>query len=242
VCAVVVFGGLQSPAYGAGSSVTGSAATIAFYRLVVDATQRAAAVEETQTGYSVIRETVGKDSAFTVGSAEGGVPAGYARAIEHITIANKDGQVLWLSDDFVPVACGYTTTVSCVPVEILITDDGAVWHFDPPTLAAANSCWETVGTAVIDGYSKTGSPFGYSLYGRFEPMRRVGGTELVTSVYLWGGAQHATEVDTVPVMTRMPTTGVVRVSASPGHPAFSYRWTNHWLTTSPAQPNVALCT
>lgn len=73
-------------------------------------------------------------------------------------------------------------------------------------------------------------------------MRRVGGTEFVTSTYPWGKTQQATEVDTSPVTTHLPTVGVVRVSASPGNPSFTYRWTNHWLTTAPQVPHVTLCT
>ena len=242
VCALLVIGGLDGSAYGAGSSATGSAVTIAFYRLVVDATQRTAGVEETQTGYAVIEDALGKDSTFSVRSAAAGVPAGYARAVEHITIASKSGHVLWLSDDFVPVGCGRTAVVSCLPVEMLLTSSGTAWHFDSPGLPGNSSCWGTVTNAVIDGYSKTGSAFGYGLYGHFEPMRRAGGSELVASTYPWGKAQQATEVDTVPVTTHLPTLGVVSVSASPNNPAFTYRWANHWLTAGPPQPQVTLCT
>ena len=222
--------------------MTGNATTIAFYRLVVAATQRTAGVEETQTGYTVIEDAPGKVSTFSVGSAAAGVPAGYSRAVEHIIIANKAGHVLWLSDDFVPVGCGRAAVVPCLPVEILLTSNGTAWRFDPPGLPGNNSCWGTVANGVIDGYSKTGGAFGYGLYGHFEPMRHVGGAELVTSTFPWGKAQQATETDKVPVVTHLPTAGVVSVSAGPGSPAFSYRWTNHWLTAAPDQPEVTLCT
>jgi hypothetical protein len=208
----------------------------------VAATRRTAGVEEVQTGYSAIGDAAGTASTFSMVSAVGVVPAGYVRAVEHITIANDDGHVLWLSDDLVPAACGPKAVGSCLPVAVLLLPGGAFWHFGSAGLSAARgSCWGTLSDAAVDGYTQTGAAYGYDLYGRFSPMHRVGGSELVTSIFPWGTAQTATEVDTVPVTTHLPTLGAVHISATPGHPGFSYRWTNHWLTRALPVPRVTLC-
>jgi hypothetical protein len=174
-------------------------------------------------------------------SALGTVPAGYVRAVEHITIANDGGRVLWVSDDLVPVGCSSKVEHSCLPVAVLLFSGGVVWHFGSANLGPEGSCWGTVSQGAVDGYTRAGVAYGYDLYGHFRPMRGEGGTEVVTSTFPWGTTQQATEIDTVAVATHLPTEGEVRISAGPGRAAFSYRWTDHWLSALMPVPHITAC-
>jgi hypothetical protein len=115
---------------------------------------------------------------------------------------------------------------------------GAPVSFTPPTTASYQPCvGRNTGPPYVGGYTKVGVASGYGLFGHFDPMRRVGSNEIVTSTYAWSSNQVATEVDTIAASTRLPSAGVVRVSGATGRPAFSYHWTVRWYAARAYPPN-----
>jgi hypothetical protein len=217
---------------------TGNPKTIAFYRQVVAATAKAPGWTATFSGYTAIEESIGKQTSVNWEYYDG-VPKGYDPAVDHVTAAAAGGRLTWLSDEIVPAPRTCAKGSVCflpatLPYQVLLGPSGLEGHFvasGPASLV----CWAKDHGAVL-GYSKVGVPTGYGLYGRFYPMRRAGGAELVTSTYPWGATQHATEVDTISIATHLPSTTVVHVSASPGHPALTLSSTYRWLGATPAEP------
>jgi len=242
LCGLLAAAGLTDVA-GATSAPTGNAKAIAFYRSVVNATRAHSGVVVTQTGYVLMTDELGRSSSFSFTFGIGSRRPGYVPAVEHITIAAVNRRISWVSDDMVPEGCTAQAGGSCLPVELLLYSGGLLWRFDSPRLPASSSCWSSnvrAGTEVA-GYTKTGVASGYALYGYFYPVKRVGGSDEVTSTYPWGKTQKATEVDTISLATRLPTSSVVHVSAAPGAPAFTYRWTNQWLAKAPVMPRTTMC-
>lgn len=223
-------------------TATGDATTINFYRVMVNKTRLYSGLVEQQTGFVVIKSPLGKP--WFAAWGEGPV-AGYSPASEFITIAAHNGKVTWVTDKMTP-QCGAGVgssgvSVSCgssVPLETILDASGkyATEYFGP------GRCWSAgsiSGTYVAD-YSKLGGPLGYSLYGHFLPMKRAGGSELVTSTYPWGKGT-ATEIDTINVLTHLPMKSITHFPKVGKYPAFTDVSVNHWLTTAPIQPQVTVC-
>lgn len=243
ICAsLLAVGGTQASA---STTVSGNPAVIAYFRLVSAASQRMAAQELTITGEAAIKDYVSRQSwdvttADTVGAP---VPSGYVPAVQYITVAAEAGRITWISSVIVPAGCPSANTPRCpgtannVPALFLLTSAGFFIHpYRYPDL-----CWSK-GKGSVDGWSETGGPFGYELYGDYVSMRRVGASIQVVSTYAVGGGQTATETDTVDVATHLPTSTFINVPAASGHQGYTQHWTNRWLTTAPSQPQVgALC-
>ena len=228
--------GLQLSPASASSLVSGNTAAIAFYRAVVAATQHQGGVDEVQTGFVVMKDTLGKDVAsvsLTMGS--GKLPAGYVEVTERLTVADSSGKISWASDALTPVCP--SGLCPDVPYQLLLTSAGLFGHFG--STAGSGTCW-TRDSGSLD-YLKVGTPFGYELVGNFAPLRRSKGAVVVTSTYPWGSKDSATEVDTIPAGTHLPLSGTVHVAPTVGQAAFEYRWTNKWLPSSPVQPKIVLC-
>jgi hypothetical protein len=233
--AVSAVTGLQLSPAGAASLVSGNSAAIAFYRAVVDATQHQGGVDEVQTGFVVMKDTLGKDVAsVSLAMGSGKLPTGYVQVTEHLTVADSSGKISWASDALTPVCAGLCPDI---PYQLLLTSAGLFGHFG--SSAASGTCWAH-DSGSLD-YLKVGTPFGYDLVGNFGPLKRSKGSVVVTSTYPWGSKDSATEVDTVPANTHLPVTGLVHVAATVGQAAFQYRWTNKWLPSSPVEPKILLC-
>jgi hypothetical protein len=228
--------GLQLAPATASSLVSGNSAAIAFYRTVVAATQHQGGVDEVQTGFVVMKDTLSKTSAgVSVTMGSGRQPTGYVQTTEHLTVADSGGKISWASDALTPMCA----TVVCpdIPYQLLLTSAGLFGHFG--SSIAAGTCW-THDSGSLD-YLRVGAPFGYDLVGNFGPLKNSKDAVVVTSTYPWGSKDSATEVDTIPSNTHLPVSGVVHVAATVGQPAFQYRWTNKWLPGSPAEPKIVLC-
>lgn len=236
---------------------TGSAATIAFYRQMVAQTNREGGVTFVVSGYDALRDNIGKTSSVSWISGAGGLPAGYVHAIDHVTLANSAGAIAWVSDEMVPrcappagsTSGGITLGCTDITYQTLLTASGVVGHYLPGgSYGTAGTCWgpdrgSSGGGATVDGYSSSniGHVGSYGVFGHFFPMRRAGGSELVTSRYPFGAGRRATEVDTISIATHLPKKGVTHVTAGAGHPAFTMTWTNHWLARPPTEPVVRPC-
>ena len=236
VAALTAFGATASAAT---SAPTGNAATIAFYRLVVNATARAGAEESVQSGYSALQELPNGTTNWENGLA---LKSGFVPATDHIVVAAAGRRVIWVSDELVPTS-SCTAATTCVSVQTFLGRAGVFFRRLAP---GASTCWQVAHALVpgsspsVGGYTKIGVPSGYGLYGHFEPMRRVGNTVYVTSSFPWGKAT-ATEVDTISSVTHLPTAGSTRVSASSGAPSFSFHWTMKWPEIAPTEPTIRVC-
>lgn len=222
----------------ASPTVSGNHAAIAFYRHVVAATQRQRAVEEVQTGFVALQDRVLKGTAtvaWTTGT--GRVPTGFVPVTEHLTVASKGGKIAWATDLFTP-DCP-TKLCPDVPYQVLLTASGMLGRVTGNVKAEerAGRCWAQDKGGNLDALS-VGAPFGYQLVGHYRPLERSGSTVKVTSTYPWGMKGSATEVDTINARTDLPTSGVTKVAATAGNPAFTYRWTSRWLAHAPAEPKV----
>lgn len=223
-------------------ATTGNAKTIAFYRTMVEKTRLYGGLVEQQSGFVALKSPTGKPWLISWGE---GTPAGYSPASESITIAGRDGKVTWVTDKMTP-QCGASVgssgvTVSCrsyVPVETILDARGkySTEYF------SAGRCWgaDSISGTYVDGYAKVGVPFGYSLYGHYLPMKRTGGSEVVTSTFPWGKGT-VTEIDTINVTSHLPTKSVDHYSKDGKYPAFTEVIFNHWLKTAPVEPPVAVC-
>lgn len=235
---LVISSGVQA----AKLTTTGNATAIAFYRAMVNRTRLYHGLVEEQTGFLALKSSLGKSWSDVWGE---GVPAGYSPTSELITVAARSGKVTWVTDKMTPqcsVRVGSSgASVGCgsnVPVEAMLNKGGqySTEYF------SAGSCWGagTIGSPYVGGYTKVGVSFGYSLYGHFLPMKRIGGRELVTSTYPWGKAT-VTEIDTIDVTSLLPIKSVFHYSKDGKYPAFTQVVVNHWLKTAPTQPRLTVC-
>ena len=231
ICAVALIASVSiGTAAQAATPPTGDAATIAFYKTMVQKTLSYGTLVERQTGYAAL-QTAGRSANWTYGE---GVPLGYAPATEDIVVAAAGGRLTWVMDTMTP-RCG---GASCTTVQMLLDPSGAFLKILTGRYRA--SCWSAAHGDVA-GYSRTGVPSGYGLYGRFLPMKRVGANELVTSTYAFGVGRTATELDTISLATDLPTKGLVHVGRTTTQRAFSYSFSDQWLKPERTQPHVTLC-
>lgn len=216
---------------------TGNASAIDFYRKVVAATVAADGVEQVYLAQDPLTQVKY--------SSKGGLSwyimqpkkAGFAPALDILFIGADHGKVTFVADT---VAYGGTGP-AFPPFGMLLTSKGEVVLAGgaPARTTPANSktpvaqCGGATKVAFVAGYDKVGVAFGYALYGHFDPIKRVGKNYEITSTYPWATnpARTATEVDTVPVGSYLPTEGVINVSAGGAFPAFTMRWSNHWFHT-----------
>lgn len=212
-------------------AATGDPATIAFYRAVVKATQTERRTIDTATGFTQLEETAG---AVNWRFGEAPLP-GYVKATDHVVISASGGKLVWLSDLLVPKSCTPTGTHRCDDVEVVLDHSGVFFH----VIANGNNACYVSAQGSIFGYAKVGVASGYSLYGRFLPMKRDGGNVEVTSTYPYGH-QQATEVDTISPKTHLPSVTVVQVAGG-GLPKFTYRDVLHWSMAPPKVPKFSIC-
>jgi len=234
--------------------VSGNQAAISYFRLVSQATSRMGAQELTLVGVETIKDDVSGPAGsygWSVSLDEpGGAPvqSGYVPAIEQVTVAAKAGLITWASNLDVPSGCPSASAATCtrkndnITFLYLLTNAGVFTHPVHPDL-----CWSSSGASLDSGdfspLNNTGGPSGYPLDGDYLSLRQAGGTVVVTSTYRVGDGQTATETDTVDAATHLPVSTLIHVAATAGHPGYTQRWVNRWLTTAPAEPRLGtLCT
>jgi hypothetical protein len=231
--------------------VSGNQAAISYFRLVSQATSRMAAQELTLVGVEAIKDDVSGPAGsygWSVSLDELGgapVPSGYVPTIEQVTVAAKAGLITWASNLEVPSGCPSASAATCTRKNdnttflYLLTNAGIFTHPVHPDL-----CWSkfssggSLDSGDFSALNNTGGPSGYPLYGDYLSLRQAGGTVVVTATYRIGDGQTATETDTVDAATHLPVSTLINVSATTGHPGYTQRWVNHWLTTAPAEPQV----
>lgn len=227
-------------------SVTGNAATIAFYRKVVRATRAAPAVDY---------EFGDVDSPAQAKFEPGGhvnwywdVPPqpGYKPVPGIVWVGARGGRVQFVTATLV---CGRSDIRrACFPFGLVLTPRGEIILSGGASTVPASTpirergyqpCYgPTVGRPQVGSYSKLGVASGYGLYGHFLPIRRSGDTVLVTSTYPYGSrGQRATEVDTISATTFLPSRYVIHVSAAAGVAGFVVGATVHWFKVPYAPPN-----
>ena len=222
--------GIVSPAQAATIAPTGDGKTIAFYGVMVHKTLSYGTLIERQSGYAAL-QTAGRAANWAYGK---GVPPGYSPAMEDVVVASARGKVTWITDTMTPRCTG----ANCVVVQLLLDRAGAFFKIaSGPYLA---SCW-SVARGSVAGYTRIGVPSGYGLYGHFDPMKRVGRDELVTSTYPFGVGRTATELDTISIATDLPIKGVVHVTSDSAQSAVSYTFLDTWLKPARVEPHVTLC-
>lgn len=212
-------------------SVTGDPAAIAFYRLVVKATSGERRTLDVATGFTQLEET---QTAVSWRFGEAKLP-GYVKATDHVVISAAHRKVVWLTDLLVPDNCTPTANRRCDDVKVVLDHSGVFFHL----MAKGSSACYVSAQGSIFGYTKVGVASGYSLYGRFLPLKQVGGNVDVTSIYPYGH-QQATEVDTVSPKTHLPSVTVVHVAGG-GLPKFAYRDVLHWSMAPATLPTFSVC-
>jgi hypothetical protein len=219
-----------APASAAGPS--GDPATIAFYRTVVAATAKRGGILMRVSGYTSLYEARTGYFRWLDGEA---TPPSYVPAVDQVTIASAHGKLVWLYERAVPLpSCSHIGQRTCEGLDLFLGPSGIFYRL------GNMSCWSPAHGSVL-GYTRPGEITGFALYGHFLPMRRVGNTVYVTSTYPWG-KQVATEVDTIPYSTRLPSSDNVHVAAGAGLRAFTSNFTYRgWLVAEPPKPATPAC-
>ena len=212
-------------------AATGNAAAIAFYRKVAAATDK---MDSERFTYSAAQTLVrvknlggGRLSWIMAGAPK----AGYQPAYGTVWAEALDGRTTYAAETVLPVnaASGFN------PFELVLTPKGEVMM----TLGSSGpvSCGGTVtGKPYVGLFTVTGYPLGYTVEGRFSPLRRVGDTVYVTSTYHWG-PQKLIEVDTISAATYLPSRSVYRVFPYHTIPGFTFvQYDLTWGTTPVAPP------
>lgn len=221
----------------ANAALSGNARGIALARRVLYAMSATRVAAYTQTGFVAVNAAQGKVSFFAWRWGEGGVPRGWARAVEHaVVVLDKRGRVLWWRDDLAPQqpACHTVLCGPIVPVEIIVSSRGQFYAFGS---AAHHSCF-----APLSG--STPYRFGarsYSVSGQVRAPARAGHTVKLAYRYVWHGPQRASETDIIAAATSRVLSGAVNVSGSATMPAFTFRFRYTYPTHTPAPPRITLC-
>lgn len=228
-----------SVAQAATTGATGNAKAIAFYRLMVKTIARYDGLLQSRSGYAVV-ETTSTGTGWTYGSHAAVVPTGFSPATEVVTDALSGGKVLWVADLMTPKCGAAGSCGTNVPARGILNTQGLYVQVLAPSKPP--SCWERIpgDTGAVAGYTKLGGPV-YETNGHFDPIKRVGKNELVTSTFPWTKTSTATEIDTISLATHLPTYGVVYAPKDGAAPAFAYAWTNSWMKSAPVQPQMTMC-
>jgi hypothetical protein len=218
---------------------TGNGAAIAFYRKVVVATAATDGVEELYPAQAPLTQAryANKRLSWTEMQPK---KAGFSPAADLVFVGASQGRVTFVADSVLYAGKG----TSFPNFGLVLTGKGEViLGGGAPARTTPVGKKTTVfpcagpysGQALVDGYPKVGLPFGYALYGHFDPMKLAdkGKVYEVTSTYPWSKkpARTATEVDTVPRATDLPSESVIHVSAGGQFAAFTVRWANVWYHT-----------
>lgn len=223
----------------AAAGPSGSAAGIAVARSVVKAYQSVSVESYVEHGFIFMAATEGKQSSF---KWEYGVGPylGLSPATEHAEVGLQNGRVKWWVDDLNPGTCSAAGPCARIPVELVADSKGLFYAFGD---SASHTCYGHLsGTAPV----RVGQPVWY-VSGSFEPPKKSGANELVTSTYPYSipGAQPsmATEVDKVAAASGRLLATNVTITAQPGHQLapFSFGSTFTYPTTAPQPPVVNLC-
>ena len=217
-------------------AATGNAAAIAFYRKVVAATDAQSSLYFTYSAAQTLVRVKNLGGGRLSWLMADPPKAGYNPAMGAVWAGAIHGRTTFIAETVLPtsVADGY------VSFELVLTPRGEVM-LSPPSSSQA-CLGRTTGKPYVGLYTRTGDPIGYSLTGRFSPLRRVGDTVYVTSTYPWG-AQTAIEVDTISATTYLPSRSVYHVLPHHGIPGFTFAQDGiKWGTTAPAPPvSTGLC-
>jgi hypothetical protein len=222
-------------AQAASTAVTGNAKAIAFYKVMVKTTARYGGVVMSRVGYDVLKSTI--SGTFSTYYNLAVVPTGFSPAKEMVTLALSGGKTVWVADLMTP-KCGASGSCGTnIPIRLLLNSKGEFYQLRAPS--RPSSCWGTATSVNVGGFMP-GTP-AYETIGHFDPMKRVGKNETVTSTFPWSNKRTATEVDTISLATHLPIRSVVKVPKEGATPAYSFTWTNAWLKTAPIQPKVTMC-
>jgi hypothetical protein len=228
-------------AQAATSGATGNAKAIAFYREMIKAMAMDGGVIEYRNNYAFVKETCtaagGTEVSLIFDRAV--IPKGYSPFGEGITLALSGGKVVWEIDNLAAKdANGFRTTGSCSPdasFTLLRNSQGEYIQGEGFASSTASLCW---GTADFGIMGKLGGPV-YETYGHFDPMKRIGKNELITSTF--GNKNNpTTEIDTISLAIDLPISSVVKIPKEGKSPAFTVAWTMLW-TGSQVQPKVTMC-
>jgi hypothetical protein len=223
---------------------TGDKATIAFYRKLVAATVAADGVEQIYLAQAPLTQVKYSSKEGLAWYVMQPPKEGFAPALDIVFVGAEHGKVTFVADTVAYGGKGPAFPpfgMLLTPKGEVILAGGAPARTTPAgTKTPVTPCAGPTKVAFVAGYAKVGVPFGYSLLGHFAPMKRVGKYYDITSTYPWGAkpARTATEIDTVPVGSYLPTAGVIHVSAGGGFAAFTMRWANAWFHTTLYPPKT----
>ncbi len=211
-------------------AVSGNAAAIAFYRKVAAATDAMTSDHFTYSAAQtlVTVENVGGRLSWLMASPP---RAGYHPAHGEVWASTLNGKLTFVAETVAPSspADGYTA------FELVLTPRGEVMMSATPVAGVLSCRGATTGHPYVGLENATGRPIGYSVVGRFSPLRRQGNTVFVTSRYDWG-SQPAIEVDTVSATTYLPSRSVYHILPAHGHPGFTFAQDNVTWATTPLTP------
>ncbi|MCL6092108.1 MAG: hypothetical protein M1435_04080 [Actinobacteria bacterium] len=233
------------------AEVSGNAGAIAFYRKVVKATEATDGVEEfyppqeplTQARYAAKRLSWAEMQPSR---------AGFAPAGDIVFVGALRGKVTFVADSVIYAGKGARFPdfgLLLTPKGEAVLVGGAAARTAPvgKKTAVYPCAGKYTGPSLVAGYNKVGVAFGYSLLGHYDALKLVDKAKAyeVTSTYPWPGTpvRRATEVDTVPIATDLPTLTVIHVSAGGKFPAFTMREANVWFRQKLYPPDTnGVCT
>jgi hypothetical protein len=223
-------------AQAATSGPTGNAKAIAFYREMIKATALDGGVIEYRANYAFVKETCTTSGATKVSLIydRAVAPKGYSPFGEGITLALSGGKVVWETDSL----SSKSTNGSCgnTSFTLLRNSQGEYIQGEGFSSSTATLCWLTADNGIL---GKLGGPV-FKAFGHFDPMKRVGKNELVTSTF--GNKKNpTTEIDTISLAIDLPISSVVKIPKTGKSPAFTIASTMTWIG-SPVQPKVTMCT
>lgn len=226
---------LATAAQAATTPTTGNAKAIAFYRKMVKTVARYDGLYQSRSGFAVVKTA----STVSWGYEITAVPAGFSPAAEVVTTALRGGKIVWV-DDLMKPQCGASGNCGTnIPVQVIWNTKGE--YFQELAPSKPPSCWVHSDKVIsVAGDTELGVTT-YTTYGHFDPMKRVGKNEIVTSTFAGINKETDTEVDTISLATHLPSSGVVYVTKKGGAPAFTYAWANSWTKSAPVQPQITMC-
>lgn len=228
------------------SKVTGNPAAIAFYRKVVKATAATDGVEQLYLSQGPL--TQAKYASKRLSWAEmQPKETGYAPAVDIVFVGAAGGKVTFVADSVLYDGKGPDFPnfglLLTAKGEVVLAGGAAARTTPAGKKTTVYPCaGDYGGPRVVAGYTKVGGTFGYSLLGHFDSLKLVdkGKEYQVTSTYPWSTspARTATEVDTVPIATDLPSGTVINVSAGGKFEAFTMRFANVWYRSKLYPPET----
>lgn len=213
--------------------LTGDHRGISIAHAVLRAFSTVTSYTVTEHRFVFMRARAGAHGFFAWSWGAGVAPHSWAAATEHEVVVTHRGKIVWMRDNLTPDyrICSGRSCVRYPDVQVLVDRHGQYFRF-----AGTRCYYRLTGTVPLHA----GDP-AYRIQGfMLDPGHRPGQV-LLNYDYQWDAHRRAGETDVISDATALVQSGQVDLLGYGTVPSFIFSFALRYPRTTPAQPQVRLC-